>query len=151
MKGSGRIMKSRFDAPTPGGEKETAAVADEDRRKFRRIPARLIAHFRKGKEVKESGQTKNISLGGVFIETHMTFQIGDAVSFDLRLPVEKRDASAKVSIDGVVRWVRKDPGGVGVEIQRMAVSDRRRMNSYIRELPGGNGKKRQPSGVTRRK
>jgi len=108
-------------------------LPDDDRREYRRIPARLIAHFRKGADA--VGVTSNVSLGGVFIETHMTFAVGEPVSFDLHLVSEKKSATTKVAINGVVRWLGKAPNGVGVEIVRMEVNDRTRMNAYIRERP----------------
>ncbi len=114
------------------------SLPHDDRREYRRIPARLIAHFRKRAEV--VGVTSNVSLGGVFIETHMTFSVGESVSFDLHLVSEKKSATTKVAIDGVVRWVGKGPNGIGVEIVRMEVNDRTRMNAYIRERPNSSRK-----------
>ena len=79
----------------------------------------------------DQGVTKNISQGGIFIETPMACQKGEMVEFDLIMP--KR--SEKVSIRGIVRWCqRADPQGMGIEIFKMSVDSKRRLSQCLREI-----------------
>lgn len=55
------------------------------------------------------GVAKNISLGGVFVETASPVEFGKSVLIYLKLPGEKQE----LVLPGVVRWTRND--GMGVQ------------------------------------
>lgn len=113
-------------------------MPEHDKRNYRRIPARLIANFRKSGE--EACSTRDISLGGVFIETHTEFAAGERVEFDLNLPGEQGNNSSRVSIVGTVRWSQKGlPRGIGVEIDQIEVSDLQNLQTYIRKRARESG------------
>ncbi len=61
-------------------------------------------------------QTRNMSLGGMFIETASPVTYGAIVKLVFRLPALQEP----VEIQGEVRWVEKDGGltkGIGVQFQ----------------------------------
>lgn len=56
-----------------------------------------------------SGRAKDISVGGMFIESEAEVAFGMQVSIVVRLPNTKADSR----LPGVVRWIK--PGGFGVQ------------------------------------
>ena len=56
-----------------------------------------------------SGLSKDISIGGMFIESDAQLSFGTEVTIVLRLPNTKAD----VRLPGIVRWLK--PGGFGVQ------------------------------------
>jgi len=55
------------------------------------------------------GRAKDISVGGMFIESEASVSFGTEVSIVLRLP----NAKADLRLPGVIRWLK--PGGFGVQ------------------------------------
>jgi Tfp pilus assembly protein PilZ len=55
------------------------------------------------------GRSRDISVGGMFIESEAQVTFGTEVSIVLRLPNTKADAR----LPGVIRWL--NPGGFGVQ------------------------------------
>lgn len=80
-----------------------------DKRSHPRVP--LVAEIRC--EVSDgptlTGQAKDISVGGMFIESEARVTFGTQVTIVLRLPNTKADSR----LPGVVRWLK--PGGFGVQ------------------------------------
>ncbi|MEW5693858.1 MAG: PilZ domain-containing protein [Candidatus Hydrogenedentota bacterium] len=106
-----------------------------DQRKFKRIPTHLLANLKKT-TTQESQITKeiiikNISAGGVFIETMVPFSVGELVTFDLYLPGDRY----KLKIVGVVRWKRIDslPYGIGVQFVKVATEDKNKITKFIEQ------------------
>lgn len=127
-------MTSTNNLQLPG--ESTVEAPGDDRRRFRRVPTDLIAHFRRGGE-ESKVMVSNMSLGGIFVETKMLFEDGETVEFDLMLPAEKHGASVKVHVTGAVSWTRKnDPSGIGVEIKCIAVQDKLEFHRYMRRIGG---------------
>ncbi len=110
-------------------------------RKYRRIPAQLISHFRRG--TSEEAQTQNISFGGAFIETNMSFSVNQTVDFEIVLP----GGEQHVEVEAVVRWVNRDhPKGIGVEFIKVTAPNKIALRRYINLLME---KKQQESGRMR--
>lgn len=109
------------------------AETDDDRRNYKRVPAQLIAHFRKAPEGKDvDAKATNVSQGGVFIETRIVLEEGDTVQFDMIIPQEKGRVGVRVSIVGEVRWRHvKEPMGVGVRILEMTTKDKMTMKRFM--------------------
>lgn len=81
-----------------------------EQRRYTRAPINSPASFSmKGKTGKTEGLAKDISLGGMFIETTGPAAFGADVIVHLMLP----GAGEPVALPGVVRWVRD--GGMGVQ------------------------------------
>ena len=81
-----------------------------EQRRYARAPINSPATFSsKGKPGKQSGLVKDISVGGMFIETASPAAFGADVIVLLTLP----GGDGPVPLPGVVRWVRD--GGMGVQ------------------------------------
>lgn len=70
------------------------------------MPARFTL---KGKAEQTSGLAKDVSVGGMFVETSAPAAFGADVVVHLTLP----GSNDPVALPGVVRWVRD--GGMGVQ------------------------------------
>lgn len=92
-----------------------------DKRKFRRISTNWIARIRtraatESTRVRLEEKIKNVSMGGVFIETRMPFPQGSVVEFEFQLPGRKDVYMA----EGLVKWSNDgryvgQPLGMGIE------------------------------------
>ena len=83
-----------------------------EKRRFARAPIDLPVLFaKKGSAESASGIGKDISIGGIFIETNTPASFGAEVVVRVRLktPNDHQD----FDLPGVVRWVRS--GGMGVQ------------------------------------
>jgi Tfp pilus assembly protein PilZ len=81
-----------------------------EQRRYARAPVNSPASFSiKGKPEKRDGLCKDISIGGMFVETDAPAAFGADVVIHVALP-GARDALA---LPGVVRWIRD--GGMGVQ------------------------------------
>jgi Tfp pilus assembly protein PilZ len=63
------------------------------------------------------GLAKDISIGGMFIESTAKVEFGMQVSIVLRLPNTQADAH----LPGVIRWLK--PGGFGVQFGLLGARD----------------------------
>jgi Tfp pilus assembly protein PilZ len=81
-----------------------------DQRRYARAPIDVAATFSiKGKKDRPSGIAKDVSIGGMFLETATPASFGAEVIVHLVLP----GSDDLLSLPGVVRWVRG--GGMGVQ------------------------------------
>lgn len=80
-----------------------------DKRSHPRVPldANITCEVKGGAAI--SGNAKDISIGGMFIESDAQVSFGQEVTILLRLPNTKGDSR----LPGVVRWIK--PGGFGVQ------------------------------------
>lgn len=85
----------------------------------------MVSHFRKAPE--QQAVTSDLSLGGVFIQTELSFRRDEVVEFDLVPPGGQR-----LSITGIVRWNKLDqPRGVGIEFIKVTTPDKKKLQAYI--------------------
>ncbi len=54
-----------------------------------------------------AGRSKNIGIGGLFVVTDRSLQVGDRVTVQFSLP----DPAQSVSVGAEVRWIREAPPG----------------------------------------
>ena len=81
-----------------------------EKRRIDRVPIDVPVHFTsKGSLDKIPGVSKDISLGGMFIDTAFPAPFGAAVLVGLTLPGQQ----AAVLLSGTVRWT--SPSGMGVQ------------------------------------
>ena len=81
----------------------------QDKRSHPRVPLSVdITCEASGRPVVH-GVSKDISVGGMFIESEAQVTFGTQVTIVLRLPNTKADAR----LPGVIRWIK--PGGFGVQ------------------------------------
>ena len=96
-----------------------------DRRYDRRVP---IDFAHEGSSF--SAHTRNISLGGVFIETDQTLPFGAKVSLKFKVPTQ----SEAIEVDGQVRWLEMDEGrlrGIGVRFEGLRARDVWALNKFF--------------------
>jgi Tfp pilus assembly protein PilZ len=81
-----------------------------EQRRYARAPINCSASFSvKGKPDKREGLAKDISVGGMFVETATPASFGAEVIVHVKLP----GGNDVAALPGVVRWVRD--GGMGVQ------------------------------------
>jgi Tfp pilus assembly protein PilZ len=80
-----------------------------DKRSHPRVPlsANVTCELRDGGTI--HGQSRDISVGGMFIESETPVTFGTEVTIVMRLPNTKADAR----LPGTIRWL--NPGGFGVQ------------------------------------
>ena len=82
--------------------------------------------------------TRNISLGGVFIESDRALPFGAKVSLDFRIPTQ----GEPVLVDGQVRWIELEDGqvrGIGIRFEGLRARDVWALNKFF-EQPSGKDK-----------
>ena len=72
------------------------------------------------------GQAKDISIGGMFIESAAGVSFGLQVTIVLRLP----NAKADFRLPGVVRWIK--PGGFGVQFGLLGARETHALSELIK-------------------
>ena len=85
------------------------------RRTQQRYDIRLPLEFTLD-ETEYQAQTRNLSLGGMFIETAAPVTYGAKVRLSFRLPALQEN----IQVDAEVRWIEKDGGlvkGIGVQFE----------------------------------
>ena len=86
-------------------------------------------HPRVHPEVLKKGQLKNVSKGGIFIETTRSYPLKTIVEIVFNLPDEDR----KMIMYGIVRW--KEPAGMGLEFFNTFSSAQKVLGKDIEEQP----------------
>jgi len=77
-----------------------------------------------------SAYTRNISLGGVFIETESSLPFGAKLSLKFRIPTQ----TEVVEVDGQVRWVETEDGhvrGIGIRFDGLRARDVWALNKFF--------------------
>ena len=96
-----------------------------DRRYDRRVP---IDFSHEGSSF--SAHTRNISLGGVFIETEMALPFGARVALKFRVPTQHEG----VEVEGQVRWLEMEEGhvrGIGIRFDGLRARDVWALNKFF--------------------
>jgi|ERR1700728_2248109 Tfp pilus assembly protein PilZ len=89
-----------------------------DHRRSHRSPldAAVLVRQKSGAEP-VAGSARDISVGGMFIETPSPFPFGTEVVIQMRLPGHKDE----MALPGVVRWTRAD--GMGIQFGLLGARD----------------------------
>jgi uncharacterized protein (TIGR02266 family) len=101
----------------------------EHRRSDRRYDRRVPIEF-SYEGASHSAHTRNISLGGVFIETDATLPFGARVTLRFRVPTQ----SEAIEVEGQVRWLEMDEGrprGLGVRFEGLRARDVWALNKFF--------------------
>lgn len=84
-----------------------------------------------------SGFTRNISLGGVFVDSDQTLPLGAKVSLTFRVPTQ----ADVIVIEGQVRWVEMEEGlvrGIGIRFEGLRARDVWALNKFFEQaIEGG--------------
>lgn len=88
----------------------------ENHRSTRRFDQRLLIEYSTGEEW-VSSLTKNLSLGGVFVECATKMPYGTRVKLRFHVPTQKE----RIEVSGQIRWV--DESGFGVQFDGLRARD----------------------------
>jgi uncharacterized protein (TIGR02266 family) len=101
----------------------------EHRRSDRRYDRRVAIDF-SYEGTAYSGHTRNISLGGVFIETEQTLPFGAKLLLKFKVPTQ----TEAIEVEGQVRWLEMDEGrlrGLGVRFEGLRARDVWALNKFF--------------------
>jgi uncharacterized protein (TIGR02266 family) len=101
----------------------------EHRRSDRRYDRRVAIDF-SHEGTAYAGHTRNISLGGVFIETEQTLPFGARVLLKFKVPTQNE----AIEVEGQVRWLEMDEGrlrGLGVRFEGLRARDVWALNKFF--------------------
>jgi uncharacterized protein (TIGR02266 family) len=87
-------------------------IVPANKRQFERVSAQLLVRFSADGALVEA-YTQNVSLGGMFINTHKVLPYGTVAVFEVHLPALPEPAK----IEGTVRWSNSD--GMGVQFHSL--------------------------------
>lgn len=80
---------------------------------------------------KQQGVTRNISLGGMYLEASASVPQGATVQVRFRVPTQ----SEPIEVTGTVQWIEQPstagPGGVGVRFHGLRARDVWALNRYF--------------------
>jgi uncharacterized protein (TIGR02266 family) len=96
-----------------------------NKRQFERVTVQLVIRFAVGDEMVEA-LTRDVSLGGVFINTNRALPYGTVATFELSLPALPQPAK----IEGTVRWSSGD--GMGVQFHSLRARETWAINQLSR-------------------
>ncbi len=97
----------------------------QDQRSHDRFPIQLdVVLMHKGEE--HAAQTKDLSLGGMFVHTKAPLRFGMEVTLRLKVPSLKYEGE----LPAVVRWVRAD--GVGLAFRSLRARDVHAFNQLFK-------------------
>jgi uncharacterized protein (TIGR02266 family) len=116
-----RASHFRSDGGTCGWRRALTA----NKRQFERVNAQLVIRFPKGDTVVE-GRTRDVSLGGTFVNTDAALPYGTVAVFELVLPALPEPAK----IEGTVRWSSSD--GMGVQFHSLRARETWAINQLFR-------------------
>ena len=103
----------------------------EHRRSDRRYERRVAISLKHEGE-SFSTFTRNISLGGVFIDCDRALPFGARVALDFRIPTQ----SEPVIVDGQVRWLEMEEGhvrGIGIRFEGLRARDVWALNKFFEQ------------------
>jgi len=120
----GRYDAAAMDAPRPTDRRRHGR---DNVRPGRQLPIR----YRRGDHAWRTTTTRNIGVGGAFVETpdEPALAIGSALALELRLPTRT------VTLDAAVRWC--GDGGVGVQFVAVDIDILLELSAYFDS--GGDG------------
>jgi type IV pilus assembly protein PilZ len=98
----------------------------EQRRSHRSPLDAIVKVQRKGAEDAVSGHARDVSVGGMFVETEAPFAFGADVVVHLSLPGYKDE----LLLPAVVRWTRRD--GMGLQFGLLGARETHALTEIVR-------------------
>jgi uncharacterized protein (TIGR02266 family) len=108
-----------------------------EKRKFKRLDAQWVTKIRKvtlTDSIRERlERIRNVSLGGVFVDTPMPFEVGAIVALEFGIP----GVAERVQSRGIVRWsndgrAKGQPIGMGVEFLEVTARAKDALDEFFR-------------------
>jgi type IV pilus assembly protein PilZ len=102
------------------------------RRSSRVSLGRPVEFSTKGEDVpvRIDGSGRDLSLGGMFIETDLSSPVGERVLVYVTLPKAKRE----MALPAVVRWTSKD--GMGVQFGLLGARETHEITEFVKATEG---------------
>jgi type IV pilus assembly protein PilZ len=101
-------------------------------RRFLRTPLdEPVTFTRKGTTEVLKARAKDVSVGGMFVETPTVPPFGTEVTIRVKLPHGKDE----LSLPGLVRWVRSD--GMGVQFGNLGAKETHEITEVVRRAETG--------------
>ena len=98
-----------------------------EQRRSHRSPLDAIVHVkRKGGDDIATGQARDVSVGGMFVETMSSLPFGTEVIVHVRLPGHKDE----LAMPAVVRWIRED--GIGLQFGLLGARETYAITEVVR-------------------
>jgi Tfp pilus assembly protein PilZ len=101
----------------------------KEKRRYSRKALRIEARYQDSQKKVLKGTVRNISIGGVFIETTHPLEKGERI----RLSLDARDVGKVIDVDGIVVRHVGDKG-MGIEFLNKENQDIRNLLSAMRKL-----------------
>jgi hypothetical protein len=98
----------------------------QEKRSHARVPLSVLAHCEPRGGQPFVATTKDISIGGMFLECELAVGFNTEIVIVLRLPEGKQD----VRLPGIVRWVK--PGGFGVQFGLLGAMETHLISQLMR-------------------
>jgi uncharacterized protein (TIGR02266 family) len=93
-------------------------------------PVEFVA---KGSSERIAGRCRDISLGGMFVQTSQPLPFGVELVVHVTLPGQK----ARLSMPAVVRWTRAEEG-MGLQFKLIGARETHAITELTRSAPGGH-------------
>jgi type IV pilus assembly protein PilZ len=102
-----------------------------DRRKHPRIFLRALVDY-ESQDTFIYDYSKDLSQGGIFIQTDKPLKINDVIELKFSLP----DIAKVFNVKGEVKWTNTEEGeglmkGMGIEFKDMSAEDRKMLQEYV--------------------
>lgn len=112
----------------------------DDKRKFKRLNTTWLVRMKQksASDVQEltnkdkEAQTKNVGLGGIFVDTNMPFPLGTYLEMDLSIP----GYPEALTVIGIVKWANasrglEGPVGMGVEFLEVSTKNKSIIEHFV--------------------
>lgn len=97
-----------------------------DPRYERRLEVEIVADGKR-----QLGQSKNISLGGMFVEAGEVLAVGSTIQVRFRVPTQPEP----IDVTGEVRWIERgeagQPSGMGIRFHGLRARDVWALNRFF--------------------
>jgi hypothetical protein len=100
-----------------------------EQRRSHRSPLDAVVQVRPKTGEEVSGQARDVSIGGMFVETPTPLPFGTDVVVAVRLPGYKED----FQLPAVVRWTRLD--GMGLQFKMLGARETHAITEIVRTAP----------------
>lgn len=98
----------------------------EEKRVHARAPIDIAVACKTPEGVSASGVAKDISVGGVYIESEKTFEFNTQLTIHISLP----GTNGELALPAVVRWSK--PGGFGVQFQLLGARETHAITNLLK-------------------
>jgi type IV pilus assembly protein PilZ len=112
----------------------------QERRAEPRVPLHIQIQYKTADQFFQD-YMKNLSSGGIFIETSKPLKVGTKLKVQFCLPKMKKEILADGVVVRKVDLGRANPGagGMGIQFSDLNLEDKTSLDEYIQEMVSGTG------------